>query len=57
VRVGVRMRVLRSGDAAIVTWVRGGHAWILAVRGVHPEVLRKLAHGGPGEELASQSSG
>ena len=42
-RDGVRMRVLRSGDAAIVTWLRSGHTCILAARGVDPEVLVGLA--------------
>jgi hypothetical protein len=42
-RDGVRMRVLGSGDAAIVTWLRAGHTCILAARGVDPEVLVGLA--------------
>jgi anti-sigma factor RsiW len=42
-RDGVRMRVLRYGDAAIVTWLRAGHTCILAARGVDPEVLLGLA--------------
>ena len=42
-RGGVRMRVLRSGDTAIVTWLRAGHTCILAARGVDPEVLVRLA--------------
>jgi hypothetical protein len=43
VRDGVRMRVLHSGGAAIVTWLRGGHTCILAARGVSPDVLVRLA--------------
>jgi anti-sigma factor RsiW len=35
--------VVRSGDAAIVTWLRDGHTCILAARGVDARVLLKLA--------------
>jgi hypothetical protein len=36
-------RVLRSGGAAIVTWLRDGHTCILAARGVDASVLLRLA--------------
>jgi hypothetical protein len=42
-RHGVRMRVLRAGDAAIVSWLRDGHTCILAARGVDAGVLLGLA--------------
>jgi hypothetical protein len=35
--------VVRSGDAAIVTWLRDGHTCILAAKGVDARVLLKLA--------------
>src|SRR3954453_574681 len=35
--------LLRSGNAAIVTWLRHGHTCILAARGVDARVLLKLA--------------
>jgi anti-sigma factor RsiW len=35
--------VVRSGDTAVVTWLRGGHTCILAARGVDARVLMKLA--------------
>jgi hypothetical protein len=43
---GTRMgafTVERSGDAAIVTWLRDGHTCILAAKGVDARVLLKLA--------------
>lgn len=42
-RKGVRMRVLRDGDATIVTWMRAGHTCILVARHLDPEVLLELA--------------
>jgi hypothetical protein len=42
-RHGVRMRVLRSGPATVVTWLRGGHTCILAGRGVDAQALLALA--------------
>jgi anti-sigma factor RsiW len=35
--------VVRSGNAAVVTWLRDGHTCILAARGVGARVLLKLA--------------
>src|SRR3954454_8896370 len=35
--------VVRSGNAAIVTWLRHGHTCILAAKGVHARVLLELA--------------
>jgi hypothetical protein len=40
---GVSYRVLRSGGAVVVTWLRGGHSCILAARGVDADVLVDLA--------------
>src|SRR3954471_14469725 len=43
---GTRMgdfTVVRSGDTAIVTWLRDGHTCILAAKGVDARVLLKLA--------------
>jgi hypothetical protein len=43
---GTRMgafTVVRSGDAAVVTWLRDGHTCILAAKGVDARVLLKLA--------------
>ena len=42
-RNGVRMRVLHTGDATIVTWLRAGHTCILAARHIDPDVLLELA--------------
>lgn len=42
-RNGIRMRVLRTGDATIVTWLRAGHTCILAARHLDPDVLLELA--------------
>ena len=40
---GVRYRVLRTGGATVVTWLRDGHTCILAARGVDASVLVDLA--------------
>jgi hypothetical protein len=45
VRDGVWLRVLHSGAATIVTWLRGGHTCVLAGRGVDAQALVALAAG------------
>jgi hypothetical protein len=42
-RGGATYRVIRSGGATMVTWLRDGHTCILAARGVDPSVLLGLA--------------
>ncbi len=42
-RDNVPLRVLRSGDTTIVTWLRAGHTCVIAARNLDPEVLLRLA--------------
>jgi hypothetical protein len=42
-RRGVRLRVIKSGGATIVTWLRSGHTCILAARGESAGALIALA--------------
>ena len=44
-RNGVRYRLLDEGQLRLITWLRSGHACVLAARTVNEQTLLRLAGG------------